>query len=208
MRRSHLHLIILFLYLLLALVLTWPLAAHLVNHVPGSPVWAFDEFTFVWNMWWFKFSLLDLQRSPLHSDYIFYPLGIDLVLYTYNLFNAAFGLPLQLLLPLPLASNLVILTAYVLSGYGGYLLLRYLLGRQSNEQGNSWQLHGAAFVAGAVYAFAASRMVYAAIGHYDMLTAEWFPFYALFFLKTLREPGYKNPVLAGLCAAFALLAEM
>lgn len=202
------HLIILLLYVLLALMLTWPLAAQLATHIPGSPVWAFDEFTFVWNMWWFKFSLLDLQQSPLHSDYIFYPLGIDLVLYTYNFFNAALGLPLQLVLPLPLASNLVILTAYVLSGYGGYLLLRYLLVSRPIERAYGWPLHGAAFVAGAAYAFAASRMVYAAIGHYDMVTAQWFPFYALFFLKTLREPSYKNPVLAGLCAAFALLAEM
>jgi len=208
LRRYHVHLLVLFLYLMLALALTWPLAAHLATHVPGSPVWAFDEFTFVWNMWWFKFSLLDLQQSPLHSDYIFYPLGIDLVLYTYNFFNAALGLPLQLLFPLPLASNLVILLAYVLSGYGSYLLLRYLLGSQHLERANSWPFHSAAFVAGAAYAFAASRMIYAAIGHYDMVTAQWFPFYALFFLKTLREPNHQNPALAGLCAAFALLAEM
>jgi len=202
------HLVVFLLYLVLALVLTWPLAMHLTTHIPGSPAWAFDEFTFTWNMWWFKFSLLDLQRSPLHSDYIFYPLGIDLVLYTFNFFNAVFGLPLQVMCPLPLASNLVILAAYVLSGYGGYLLLRYLLASQRIGQMSNWPLHGAAFVAGAAYAFAASRMIYAAIGHYDMVTTQWFPFYALFFLKTLREPGYKNPTLAGLCAAFALLAEM
>ena len=208
MRGYRVHLIVVLLYLLLALVLTWPLAAHFTTHIPGSPVWAFDEFTFVWNMWWFKFSLLDLQQSPLHSDYIFYPLGIDLVLYTFNFFNAAFGLPLQLVFPLPSASNLVILMAYALSGYGGYLLLCYLLTPQHTKRLSNWPLHGAAFVAGAVYAFAASRMIYAAIGHYDMVTTQWFPFYTLFFLKTLREPGYKNPALAGLCAAFALLAEM
>ncbi len=208
LRIYRVHLVVFLLYLLLALALTWPLVMHLITHIPGSPVWAFDEFTFLWNMWWFKFSLLDLQQSPLHSEYIFYPLGIDLVLYTFNIFNAALGLPLQLIVPLPLVSNLVILAAYVLSGYGGYLLLRYLLASQHVKQMDGWPLHGAAFIAGAAYAFAASRMIYAAIGHYDMVTAQWFPFYALFFLKTLREPGYKNPALAGLCAAFALLAEM
>jgi len=108
-KRYRAHFIVLALYTLLSLGLTWPLAARLATHVPGSAVWAFDESTFVWNMWWFKFSLLGLGQSPLHSDYIFYPLGIDLVLYTYNFCNALLGLPLQMVSPLPLASNLVIL---------------------------------------------------------------------------------------------------
>jgi hypothetical protein len=205
------HIVVLALYTLLALGLTWPLAAHLTTYVPGSAVWAFDESTFVWNMWWFKFSLLNLGQSPLHTNYIFYPLGIDLVLYTFNFFNAMLGLPLQMTLPLPLASNLVILFAYVTSGYGGYLLTLYLLvhgRRRSVRQDAILPYHLAAFTAGAVYAFAASRMIYAALGHYDMVTAQGFPFYTLFLLKTLREPGYRNAILAGVFAVFALLAEM
>jgi hypothetical protein len=205
------HIIVLALYILLALGLTWPLVAHLATHVPGSPVWAFDESTFVWNMWWFKFSLLNLGQSPLHTNYIFYPLGIDLVLYTFNFFNAMLGLPLQMTLPLPLASNLVILFAYITSGYGGYLLTLYLLvhgRRRSVRQDAILRYRLAAFTAGAVYAFAASRMIYAALGHYDMVTAQGFPFYTLFLLKALREPGYRNAILAGVFAVFALLAEM
>lgn len=241
MRRHLPHFIVLGLYLLLAVALTWPLVMHITTHLPGSAEWAFDESTFAWNMWWFKFSLLDLQQSPLHTEYIFFPLGIDLVLYTFNFFNAMLGLPLLLAVGLPTASNLVILAAFVLSGYGGYLLVCYLLSPSRGEAGSRGPTgdragqrraaHGdsqasgcapagsgtdsdrlavrtAAFIAGAAYAFAASRMIYAALGHYDMVTAQWFPFYALFFLKTVREPHVKNAVLAGLCAAFALLAEM
>ena len=202
---------VLALYLVLVLVLTWPLVAHLATHIPGSAVWAFDESTFVWNMWWFKFSLLNLNQSPLHTNYIFYPLGIDLVLYTYNFFNAMLGLPLQMLLPLPLASNLVILFAYSMSGYGTYLLVLYLLVRdrkRSSAGGPIWLYRLAAFIAGASYAFAASRMIYAALGHYDMVTALAFPFYTLFLIKLLREPGYGNAILAAVFAVFGLLAEM
>jgi hypothetical protein len=211
LKRYRAHVVVLALYSLLAMGFTWPLAAHLTSHIPGSAVWAFDESTFVWNMWWFKFSLLNLGQSPLHTDYIFYPLGIDLVLYTYNFFNALLGLPLQMVLPLPLASNLVILFAYVMSGYGGYLLVLYLLARNRRTgagQDGILSRQVAAFIAGAAYAFAASRMIYAALGHYDMVTAQWFPFYALFFLKTLRQPGYRHAILAGVFAALALLAEM
>jgi hypothetical protein len=195
----------------LAVVLTWPLVLHITTHIPGSAVWAFDESTFVWNMWWFKFSLLNLGQSPLHTGYIFYPLGIDLVLYTFNFFNALLGLPFQMLLSLALASNLVILFSFVMSGYGTYLLVLYLLtgGRQQGrKRDNVLQSRLAAFVAGAVYAFAASRMIYAALGHYDMVTAQWFPFYCLFLLRALRKPGYRNAVIAGVFAVFALLAEM
>ena len=209
MKTYRLHLIVLAGYGLLAMALTWPLAARLATSIPGTPVWAFDESTFVWNMWWFKFSLLGLGQSPLHSNYIFYPLGIDLVLYTFNFFNAMLGLPLTLLVPLPLASNLVILFAYVASGYGAYLLVCYILSaRGGGEPETDIDPRLPAFVAGAAYAFAASRMVYAALGHYDMVTAQWFPFYALFLLKTLRQPGYRPAVLAGVCAGLALLAEM
>jgi hypothetical protein len=205
------HLLAITLYAFSALALTWPLVLHITTHIPGSAVWAFDESTFVWNMWWFKFSLLDLGQSPLQTGYIFYPLGIDLVLYTFNFFNALLGLPFQMLLSLTLASNLVILLTYVMSGYGTYLLVLYLLvsGRQrGRDEVDILQYKLAAFVAGAVYAFAASRMIYAALGHYDMVTAQWFPFYTLFLLKALREPGYRNAIVAGVFAVFALLAEM
>ena len=43
----------------------------------------------------------------------------------------------------------------------------------------------AAFAAGAVYAFASNRAVYAALGHYDMVTTQWIPFYALALLRIL-----------------------
>ena len=38
--------------------------------------------------------------------------------------------------------------------------------------------------------------VYAALGHYDMVTTQWLPFYALYLLKTLHSPRLKNAFLA------------
>ena len=42
----------------------------------------------------------------------------------------------------------------------------------------------AAFGAGALYAFGAYRAVYAALGHYDLVSTGFIPFFALFFLKS------------------------
>jgi hypothetical protein len=201
------HLVVLSLYILLTLVLTWPWAAHFATAFPGSATWAFDESTFVWNMWRFKHNLLDLRQSPLYTTDIFWPLGMSLVLYTYNFLNALLGMPLVAGISLPIASNVTILLAYVLSGYGTYLLGRYLLSQKTGRQ-FVLQTHLAAFVGGAIYAFLASRAIFAALGHYDIVSTEFIPFFTLFFIKSLREPGFKNPVMAGVFAALCLLAEM
>ncbi|MEW5959953.1 MAG: interleukin-like EMT inducer domain-containing protein, partial [Chloroflexota bacterium] len=44
--------------------------------------------------------------------------------------------------------------------------------------------------------------------HYNFVTSQWFPFYTLFLLKTLRQDGRKNIWLAALFAAFCLYAEL
>ncbi len=211
--RSRIHILALALYTLLAVVITWPLVRHLGTHVPGSDTWAFDEYTFLWNSWWFRYSLFNLGQNPLYSTYTFYPPGISLALYTYNLFNSVISIPLQPFLPLPAISNLTFLLATILSGYGVFLLTHYLLHDIQRPTSNigHWILdsrYWAAFLAGLVYAFGSYRLVYAAIGHYDMWSTEWIPFYTLFLIKTIREPRRHYAILAGIFLVLAMLCEM
>ncbi len=229
MKKYHTHLIILAFYTFLSLLFTWPLVEQINSHIPGEATWAFDESTFIWNMWWLKHSLLNLQQTPLVSNYTFYPLGINLTTYTFNLFNAALGLPLQLAFSLPLANNLTLLFSYISSAYGMFLLSFYLL-HSSNPKSplmnykllntypqaplsqspnlSSTIPYLAAFTAGAVYAFSASRMMYVALGHYNFVTIQWFPFYTLFLLKTFKHRNGKNILLTALFATFCLYAEL
>jgi hypothetical protein len=207
------HLLVLALYAALAVVLTWPLVQHLSTHVPGSYTWAFDEYTFLWNTWWFRYALFDLGQSPLYSTHTFYPLGISLVLYTYNLFNALVSLPFQSVLSLPAISNLTFLLATALSGYGTFLLVEYTLassveGHSAGDDLPSRIPRLAAFLAGLIYAFGSYRLVYAAIGHYDMWSTAWIPFYALFLLKTVHEERWRNAIYAGIFWVLAMLCEM
>ncbi len=225
------HLVALGLYTILALLLTWPLILHLTTHVPGVPQWAFDESTFVWNIWHFKHALIDNLQSPLHSELIWFPLGIDLILYTYNFYHVLAAMPLALAFNLPLASNVILLAGTVLSGYGTWLLMNSLFlrleirdlrlenGGRSPQSPNlpisnlQFPIFWAAFAAGAVYAFASNRAVYAALGHYDMVTTQWIPFYALALLRMLDPqlaPARQRrwAILGGLFFAFTGLAEM
>ena len=233
------HLLALGLYSLLAVLLTWPLSLHLTTHVPGVPQWAFDESTFVWNIWQFKHALIDNLQSPLHSELIWFPLGIDLILYTYNFYHVLAAMPLALAVNLPFASNVTLLSSTVLSGYGTWLLVSYLLMRLSDweierlgdspadrlgapipqslnrliSQSPNLPIFWSAFAAGAVYAFASNRAVYAALGHYDMVTTQWIPFYALALLRILDPqlaPARQRrwAILGGVFFALTGLAEM
>ena len=74
------HLVILGLYLVLALGMTFPLVLHFGDHVPGTTTWSMDEYGYVWNNWWFKHAVFDLSTNPFHTNYIFYPIGTSLVL--------------------------------------------------------------------------------------------------------------------------------
>ncbi len=217
--RLRIHLIVLGVYTLLALVLTWPLLPNIARAVPGVPQWAFDESTFLWNTWYLKYALVDLLSNPLHTDLIWYPLGIDLILYTYNFFHALVAQPLMLAVNLPFASNVALLSSTALSGYGVFLLATYLLGARTRcpnialEPADERSVALAAFGAGLIYAFASNRAIYAMLGHYDMVTTQWIPFYALALLRSLdfrlsRQARLKTAALAGLFLALNGLAEM
>ena len=191
-------------YLALALILTYPLVLQFGDHVPGTTTWSMDEYGYVWNNWWFKHAVFDLGTNPFQTNFIFYPIGTSLVLYTYTLLHVLLGLPIQFAFGLIPASNAELLFAFVMSGFGTFLLSRYLLRTSNLESPIS---NYAAFIAGAVFAFSSNRFVYASLGHYNVVATEWIPFYILFLIKTVREPKWSNALLAGMFAAFAMYVE-
>ena len=122
------HLLVIGLYSLLALVLTYPLALHFTTHVPGD---GGDDPALAWNLWWVKYTLLDLGTNPFHCDYMFHPIGINLAFYTLTVLNALISIPLQGTFGLIPASNIVLLSSFVLGGYGTFLLVRHLLAEKN-----------------------------------------------------------------------------
>ena len=211
------HPIILLAYLALALGLTYPLVMQFGDHVPGTTTWSMDEYGYVWNNWWLGHAVFDLGANPFQTNYIFYPVGTSLVLYTFTLLHVFLGLPIQFAFGLIPASNVELLFAFVVGAYGMFLLMHYLF-RVSGLRFKEWKagtlnsaiinpLTFAAFGSGALFAFSSNRFVYASLGHYNVVASEWLPFYILFLIKTVRESKWRNALLAGLFAAFALYVE-
>ena len=128
-------------YLLLGLILTWPLVAHLATHVPGDGI---DDPSLAWNLWWVKHALVDLPQNPFISAWQFWPIGINLAFYTLTVLNGMLGVPLVSAFGVIPAYNLLLLSSFVLGGYGAYLLALDFVGRgrrtkdegRTRKQGN------------------------------------------------------------------------
>lgn len=184
-------------YALLSLLLTLPLAFRFTTHVPGDGI---DDPALAWNLWWIKHSLVDRQINPFACTWMFYPLGINLAFYTLTVWNGLLSVPLQVSVGLVPASNLVLLSSFVLSGYGAYLLALWLL---REGQTDHTPKHAAAFLAGLLYAFSSSKLFYASLGQFNIASSQWVPFAALYALRSLRPAARLRE--AGLAALFLLL---
>ncbi len=211
------HLALLLGYSLLALLLTWPTVTQLTTHLPGD---GGDDPAIAWNLWWVKYALLNEGKNPFQTDFMFYPIGLNLAFYTLTVLNALTALPLTLNLGVVTASNLHLLFTFVVGGYGMFLLARYLLAtadraksRGAGEQGSSFPpaplLLWTSALAGIFYTFAGNKLFYIALGQYNIASTHWIPFTILYILRTRRHPHrLKYPLLAGLFLTLQTWSEI
>lgn len=181
-------------YLVITLVMTWPLARGLTRDVPsdlGDPLF---------NMWVLAWDAEQLRaiiggnfaRIPQFFDAnIFHPAPLTLAYSEHLVLHAIQILPVYALTRDPiLCYNLLFLSTFVLSGLGGFLLVRELTGSAR-----------AGFVAGLLFAFALYR--WTQLPHLQVLSAQWMPF-VLYGLRRYFTTRNLLP-LAG--AAAALTAQ-
>jgi hypothetical protein len=169
-------------YLALTLLLTWPLAANFTTAIPGD---GFDGWQNYWNLWWMREATLRLQTSPFFTHLLYYPTGASLLFHTLNPFNGLLAMPLQLLGGVAVAYNSVVLFSFVAGGFGAYLLALQTLAWTG--QGTTRSTRPAAFVAGIVYTFSPFHFAHL-LGHMQVLSLEWLPFYALYLLRAWQSP--------------------
>ena len=182
------------LYAVIALVLTWPLAAGLARDIP------WDLGDSVLNCWilqwgadhWLRFLGGDLGafRGYFNAN-IFYPEPLTLAYSEHLTAQVLQILPVYALTGnIVLSYNLLFLSTSVLSGLGTFLLVRELTGSAR-----------AGFVAGLLYAFAPYRI--GQFSHLQVLSSQWMPF-ALYGFRRFFDTRRAAP-LAG--AALALVAQ-
>lgn len=188
-------------YLFLAVVLTYPLASQLDTHIPGHDT---DGPAQTWSLWWTRYALLDLGRAPFTTDYLFYPLGLNLVAYTPVFLNGILSIPIQLIFGVIVAQNLLVYGALALGAFGAFLFTREILARLNLAQAR--YADGAAMLAGALYGFGAWHLNYVVAGHFMLISNQWLPYYALYLLRLGK--GWRNAFMLALFLIFTAWTEL
>jgi hypothetical protein len=176
-------------YIILTLIFTYPVLLS-DTLIPGGG----DAYFYLWDLWWYKEALLNFS-SPYWTPYLFHPTGLPLAFSAITPFNGIVSIPLQLIFGTIRTYNILWTGSFIIAGYGSYLLVNYLTGDSK-----------AAFVSGLIFMFSPYHFAHA-LGHLNLLSIEWIPFYVLYLFKTLKEPELKNAVFAGIFLLFVALSE-
>ena len=171
-------------YLLLTLLMTWPLVTRLSTEIAGAGT---DVWIHQWTFWWIKEALQNGQ-SPFYTTLLYYPDGVSLTSHNIAWFNIALWLPLQAFLGSIAAYNLVFILVLTLNGFAFYLFARAETG-----------IVAAAVLGGIIFGFWPYTLSH--FDHPNMMVTFWVPLTMYFMLRTFRQGRIRDAVLAGVCLA-------
>jgi hypothetical protein len=193
--------VVIAMYTVLATLATYPLILRVDSAIPLGG----DSWQNYWNLWWVARALVEQHVSPYFAADLYFPYGATLYFHTLNLLPAVIALPVAVTFGIPAAFNFLVFLSFVLSGYGAYRLALYVLAHVNTEgEARLGAIRLAAFVAGIAFAFSSYRYVHL-LGHLDLVSTQWLPFFVLFLLKTRDESGWQNAAIAAMLLAAAML---
>lgn len=182
------------LYLLIAIVVTYPVAFRLSSELAGTE--GKDAFEHIWMLWWAKKALVDLRTSLANSSFLHYPLQLYHPMLAVEPYTKLVAIPLVMVFGPLVAYNLHFLAVFMLAGLSMYLLCYYLT-RSSP----------ASFLGGLIFAFFPSVMTHATMTIIDTIIY-WYPLYALSLLLLLKRPTIGRAFLCGVLLALTSLAGL
>ncbi|MCB0050432.1 MAG: hypothetical protein KDE24_12935, partial [Caldilinea sp.] len=166
--------------------------------------------------WWLRERVVDQANLDIfHAGWMFHPISINLAFYTLTPLNGLLSIALQSGLSLILASNLLLLSTFVLGAYGTFLLVLDQsaagdIGMREGTYGRSIIL--AALVGGLFYGLASSKLFYASLGQFNIASSQWIPFCMLYLLRMTRPAALRvrlrNAAFAALFLTFQFWAEL
>lgn len=179
---------VLALYLLIALVVTFPLVLHFGSALPGDGKDAWQNY---WDYWWLR-TALAAGHNPYRTPLLYAPYGVPLYLHTLNPFNGLVTLPIGVIFGPTAAYNSVVILSLTLTAFFASLLVGHVgSGRR------------AGFIGGIIYAFGSYHLSHL-LGHANLLASEWLPAYILALVVATDARG-RARLLAALAALAALL---
>jgi hypothetical protein len=176
------------LYLVITIVMTWPIAAGLARDLPGDlgdPAFVSGVLAWGSDHWLALFSGHLGAASQFWDAPIFFPERIATAYSEHFAVHSLLTLPVYFVTRNPiLCYNLWFLATFCVSALGMYLLVRDLTGRP-----------GAAFVAGLAFGFAPYRI--STLAHLQVLSTLWMPLVLLGIRRYLATRNSDALVAAG-----------
>jgi hypothetical protein len=175
----------------LACAFSYPLVLNLATHIAGPPG---DNFTFVWNFWWFRFAMAS-GASVFDCPYLFAPFGVSLVLTTHTALESVAGATLLRPLPVVSAHNIVLLAGLAANGIAAYSLA-YTHVRRTMP----------AMLAGVIYCTSAYIGLHL-LGHFNLVHAWVLPVAALAWTTFVARPSLLRASMVAIAFAAALYSD-
>ncbi len=185
-KKYRLHLIVFIIYLAISLVMFWNITTGFSTRVPNG---GGDVYQSMWGLWWVPYSIFTLHQSPYYTNYLFYPIGANLVSETMSPLAGILTAPIQAFAGIASTYNFLFFLSFALGGLFMFMLSRYLV---KNDY--------AAFIAGLIFAFSPMHIAQS-YSHLQWTTMEFMPLFVLFFLMMLRE----KKALYSICAAISFV---
>lgn len=169
------------LYIFVAILVTWPIAANIGRAVPGSEG---DVWVHLWTFRWVRDSLLAGQNL-LFTDLMYHPNGVSLVTHNFAWFHIALWIPLQAVLGESAAYSLIFLTGFAFTAWTTYLFVYDLIDNRS-----------AAFIAGLVVGFWPYTLSHH--NHPNLIFIGFIPLALRQLRRFFHDPNWQSATWAGL----------
>jgi hypothetical protein len=164
------HAIALLAYSIITLMFTHPLVLHVSDSIIVDNPKSSDASQFIWNVHIFKKNVSN-SENPFSTSDIYYPGKANLWMHTYAPATGMFAL---LFTNNFLALNIFLLTSFLLSAHGAFLLARRYLPNSI-----------LAFACGFIFSFSSYKLMHI-VGHYHLMLTATVPYFILFFLDAFE----------------------
>jgi hypothetical protein len=143
--------------------------------------------------WWFDYAITYLHINPLHDSYLYYPMGMDFI--EGGILPILLFVPITHILGSVASYNIYLLSTFVLSGFGMFLLVDYLLNDKK-----------IAFIAGLIFAFCPFHFA-ASLGHLHTFSIMLLPFFVLYMHKMFDTSSIRNVIICSFFFACTALTS-
>jgi len=176
------HVSVIIIFSVLTVIFTFPVILDFASDAAGME--CYDKCHMMWRFWWTDFSFqndLDFQ----HSDYMFYPHGVDI---SGNLayFTTFIGFLLVQFLDYVTTWNTIWFLGLVFGGYGCYLLAN-----------NFNKNYLSSIIAGIIFTFTTYHMAHS-FTHIGLAMIVWIPIFILFLFKLLEKQSKYYSIIGGI----------